>query len=254
MPSSESVAAHEHHWEVSWAPLMTVAGIFFLIPLTFASYFVYENILLTVAFAGIGTPALIAGVSKWVSEGLTEKPLLVGASAVGLPIFIVSEIFIFLSLFASYWIMRLQADTWPPEGTPEIGYTLPLIMTVLLVSSSFTIHVAEHKHEEGDSAGFHRWLILTLVLGTIFLGCTLWEYNHLIHMDFVPGTNAFSSAFFSITGFHASHVLVGLLAFVAVLIPALRGKTNDTFIKCTSIYWHFVDVVWFFVVSQIYFW
>ena len=131
---------------------------------------------------------------------------------------------------------------------------LPLIMTALLVSSSLTIHKAEEKLEHGDIGSFRSWLIITIVLGSVFLGCTTFEYHHLISEEFVPKTNAFSMIFFTITGFHASHVFIGLASFIAVLIPALAGRTNKTFLTCVSIYWHFVDIIWFFVVSQIYFW
>ncbi len=88
----------------------------------------------------------------------------------------------------------------------------------------------------------------------MFLSFTIFEYTHLAGVEFVPSTNAYSSAFYSITGFHASHVLVGIGLFIAVLIPALGGRTNHTFVSCASVYWHFVDIVWFFVVLQVYFW
>jgi cytochrome c oxidase subunit 3 len=250
-----SGAHHEHHWETSWAPLVIVAGIFLLVPIGFSGFFVYESQLMTIIGVGLGVPLILAGVSKWVQEGMSHENLVVGASIVGLPIFIVSEIFIFLGLFSSYWMIRLKAGSyWPPEGTPEIDTTIPLIMTVILVSSSITMHTAEVKLENKDNSGFNKWLIVTILLGTLFLGCTVYEYQHLLHAGFGPSTNAYSSAFYSITGFHATHVLVGLAIFVAVLIPALRGKTNHAFVTCASVYWHFVDIVWLFVVSQIYFW
>ncbi len=246
---------HAHHWETSWAPLVLVTGIFFAVPIAFAGYFVYENQLLTIIGLGLGVPLILAGVAKWVQEGLVYENVVEGVSIIGLPIFIVSEIFIFLGLFASYWMMRLKAGIyWPPEGTPEISTTIPLIMTVILVSSSFTMHYAEVKLDRGDNSGFNKWLIISILLGTLFLGFTVFEYDHLAGLGFVPSTNSYSTAFYSITGFHASHVFVGLATFVAVLIPALKGKTNDSFVACASVYWHFVDIVWFFVVSQIYFW
>ncbi len=246
---------HAHHWETSWAPLVLVAGIFFLVPIGFSGYFVYESPMMTILGTGLGVPMILAGVAKWVQEGLVYKNVVEGVSVVGLPIFIVSEIFIFLGLFVSYWTMRISAGVyWPPEGTPEISTTIPLIMTVILVSSSFTMHNAEVKLDRGDNSGFNKWLIITIVLGSIFLGFTIYEYEHLLGLGFGPSTNTYSTAFYSITGFHASHVFVGLGIFVAVLIPALRGKTNDSFVACASVYWHFVDIVWFFVVSQIYFW
>ncbi|GAB6054092.1 hypothetical protein JCM17960_29120 [Magnetospira thiophila] len=246
---------HEHHWETSSAPLLVVAGLFFLVPMGFSAYFVYENVLLTTIYCGVGTPLLLWGIARWVAEGLVYKPLKDGLAGIALPIFIVSEVFIFLGLFAGYWSMRIPYVNWPPEGTPHIDLLLPSIMTVLLVTSSITIHIGEEKlFHHRDMDGFRKWLFITVLIGLAFLACTIYEYSHLVHLGFVPGTNAYSSAFFSITGFHASHVFVGLAAFVAVAIPAMSGRTNDTFVKCVSIYWHFVDVVWFFVVTQIYFW
>lgn len=251
---SETEVAHAHHWEVSWAALVTVLGVFFLIPLAFSAFFVYENALLMVVFAGIGAPLLLAGIAKWVSEGMSQKNLVVGAAVTGLPIFIISEIFIFLSLFVSYWMMRLTIDAWPPQGTPEMPVVIPIIMTVVLVSSSFTMHHAEAKLEANDRPGFNKWLIISILLGALFLSFTFFEYSHLLGVGFDFSTNAYSTVFYSITGFHASHVLIGMLAFTAVLVPALKGRTNETFVKCVSVYWHFVDMVWLFVVSQIYFW
>jgi len=152
---ADTAHAHVHHWEWSWAPLWVVAGTFFLLPMAFGAFFVYDNMVTTAVFAGLGTVLLLAGVAKWVDEGLTQVPLLAGVANIGLPIFILSEIFIFLSLFSSYWLMRLGIESWPPEGTPHIDKMLPLIMTVILVSSSITCHVAEEKLEHGDLSGFN---------------------------------------------------------------------------------------------------
>jgi cytochrome c oxidase subunit 3 len=251
---TSSSNAHAHHWETSIAPFAVVLGIFLALPLGFSAYFVYQNTLLTVALIGLGVPTLLFGVARWTTEGLTHPPLVPGLSMVAMPVFIVSEAFIFLALFATYWLIRLTADAWPPMGSPDMPVALPLIMTVLLVSSSVTIHFAEEKLEHGDTKGFIKPLVWTIVLGTVFLGCTIYEYSHLFHVGFTPSTNAFGMIFFTVTGFHASHVFLGLCAFVAVLIPALKGRTSTTFLKCVSVYWHFVDLIWFFVVSQIYFW
>ncbi|HHN66463.1 MAG TPA: heme-copper oxidase subunit III [Thermopetrobacter sp.] len=247
-------ATHEHHWEYSWAPVAVVGGIFFLVVLGFTAWFQYESAFLLTLFAGIGTPMLLAGIAKWIQEGMTQKLAIHNVASIGMPIFIVSEIFIFLSLFASYWMMRLGMDAWPPEGTPHINKWLPLVMTVLLVASSLTYHKGEERLEDNDTAGFVRWLLLTLLLGGAFLAATIWEYTNLVHEGFIPSTNAYSTAFFTLTGFHASHVLLGLLVFVFILLPALRGKVNGEFVKSAGIYWHFVDIVWFFVMSQVYYW
>jgi cytochrome c oxidase subunit 3 len=94
-----------------------------------------------------------------------------------------------------------------------------------------------------------------MVLGATFLGMSIYEWSHLIHAGFTISTNAFSTIFFSVTGLHGSHVVVGLAIFMAGLPSVLRGTDIDEgFMRTAGLYWHFVDIIWFFVVSQIYFW
>lgn len=246
--------AHEHHWEWSYYPLILVVGIFIAVPVAFGFFFQYHNATMGIASLGLGVPLLLWGVAGWTAEGIANRENELGWSLTALPMFIVSEIMIFMGLFASYWMLRLTAPVWPPEGTPHIGVVLPLIMTVILVSSSITYHFGEMALEEGNKGSFNMWLMVTMALGFLFLGCTIYEYNHLLHEGFGFGANAKSTSFYSITGFHASHVLVGLGAFVCVLVPALSGKVSHSLVKGAGLYWHFVDIVWFFVVSQIYLW
>jgi len=248
-------AGHAHHWEVSWAPMSISFGTMFLVPIAFISYFVYGSSFAAMVAAGLGVPLVLAGISRWVYEGATQHAAITGVSPVGVGVFIIGEILIFLGLFASYWTMRLSAGSaWPPAGTPEINHVLPLIMTAILVTSSLTYHRAEELFEHGNVGGFRTWVLISVLLGALFLGCTLYEYSHLIRENFLPGTNQYSAAFFSLTGFHASHVFVGLASFLAVLWGSLRSGVNPMFVKVAGIYWHFVDVVWFFVASQVYFW
>lgn len=245
--------ARQHHWEYSYYPFIIALGALLAVPLAFSAYFEYGSALGGSVLGLGGLLVLVIGVSGWTSEGLAE-PHEHGYAVTGLPIFIISETMIFLSLFTAYWMLRLTAPEWPPPGSPHIGITVPIIMTVILVSSSVTYHFGEMKLEEGDRAGFRQWLMITILLGAVFLAFTAYEYNHLIHDGFTFGTNAKSTAFYSITGFHATHVLLGLGIFLTVLVPALSDRVNVTFATGAGVYWHFVDIVWFFVVSQIYFW
>ena len=248
-------AGHAHHWEVSWAPMAVAFGAMFLVPLTFVSFVVYHAPLLGIVCAGLGVPLVLAGVAKWIHEGATQKMAIENVSPVGIGVFIIGEILIFIGLFASYWALRLSSgNAWPPAGTPEIGKVLPLIMTAILVTSSLTYHQAEERFRVDDKKGFVNWVLITLAVGALFLGCTIYEYSHLIHEGFTPGTNQYSAAFYSLTGFHASHVFLGLATFAAILIAVLKSKVNPVFVLVAGIYWHFVDVVWFFVASQVYFW
>ncbi|HHL39797.1 MAG TPA: heme-copper oxidase subunit III [Deltaproteobacteria bacterium] len=252
---ADYAAEHDTQWHTSYWPLMVSVGTLFLVPLSFTFYFVYSSALWAVISLGIGAPLTLGALAGWVREGLADEHHYgMGLSVWAMPFFILAEALLFIGFFAGYWVTRLQAPLWPPAGTPEMSLLVPIIMTVILVSSSVTIHVAEGKLEEGDRAGFNSWLIATMVLGAVFLGFTAMEWSVLIGEGFTTSTNIFASSFYSITGFHASHVLVGLAIFVAVLLPALGGTVNKHFVAAASMYWHFVDVVWFFVVSQIYFW
>lgn len=253
---SDHSSEHAHGWEISPWPLPLSIGILFLCPLAFSFHFVYKMDTAAILSLGFGTVLTVMSIIGWVSEAIEDKyGWGNGWGLSAMPLFIVAEAFIFIACFAAYWVMRLKAPSWPPAGTPEhMPFMLPIIMTIILVSSSFTIHFAEARLEKHDIAGFRTWLIITIILGAVFLGISMNEWGTLMHEGFNVTTNSYSTAFFSITGLHASHVIVGLGIFIFILIPALRGKVDETLVKGGSMYWHFVDIIWFFVVSQIYFW
>jgi cytochrome c oxidase subunit 3 len=173
-----------------------------------------------------------------------------------MPLFIVAEALFFAGFLVAYWVLRLTAKSWPPAGTPHLEYVIPVIMTIILIASSVTIHFAERclEKEVADKNGFHTWLIVTLILGAVFVALSVYEWSALISAGFGASTNVYSTAFYSITGLHASHVIVGLGLFISILLPSLNGKVSAPLVKSASIYWHFVDIVWLFVVSQVYFW
>jgi len=241
---------HGGHWEWSVYPFLASMGIFAL-AVAFSFHFVYHSGLLAAITLGIGVVLCLAGIVGWTAEAMGHGE---GLSYGAMGWFILAEAMIFVSFFAMYWFARLNAASWPPENTPHIDTTLPLIMTAVLVASSFTIHHAEALLHDGNQAGARTWVLITVVLGASFLGMSAYEWNHLIHGGFVPGTNIFSTAFFSITGFHGGHVIVGLSIFVAGLPALARGEADLGFLRTAGLYWHFVDIIWFFVVSQIYFW
>lgn len=250
---SDHLTAHEPEWEISVWPLVISFGILGLV-LAFAFNFVYHSAMNAVISLGVGIPLIVIGIAGWVKEAISDHHAQ-GLSPASMGWFILAEAMIFVSLFASYWYGRLTTEVWPPAGTPaEMPVVLPIVMTAILVSSSFTIHHAEALMAKGDNAGFRKWLLVTMALGLAFLGCSIYEWNHLFHLNFDFSTNFYSTAFFTITGFHGGHVVVGLGIFLAILIPALAGKVNHTFVQTGSLYWHFVDIIWFFVVSQVYFW
>lgn len=245
--------AVEEHWGTSLWPFLMSVGILFALPLAFAFYFVYGKPIPAVLCFGVGVPLVVLSIAGWVKEGLADRELGLGTSA--MPVFIVAEAFIFVGFFAAYWVTRLTAASWPPVGTPEhMPVLVPILMTVMLISSSATYYTAETRLESGDREGFRKWLVITVLLGAAFLSMSAYEWSHLYSGGFNFKTNIYSTSFYSITGFHASHVLVGVGIFLCILLPALAGKVNSTLVKSGGLYWHFVDIIWLFVVSQVYFW
>lgn len=241
---------HDAHWEWSMWPAVASLGILAL-ALAFCFHFVYHSGLLATLTLGIGVAMVLAGVVGWTSEAMGHGE---GLSYGAMGWFILAEAMIFVSFLAIYWFLRLGMPDWPPEGTPAIPKVLPLVMTAVLVGSSFTMHHAEALLHAGDQAGFRRWLVVTILLGAGFLGMSAYEWNHLMQQGFNISTNIYGTFFFSITGFHGGHVIVGLSIFLAGLRSALRGQADAGFWRTAGLYWHFVDIIWFFVVSQVYFW
>jgi heme/copper-type cytochrome/quinol oxidase subunit 3 len=167
----------------------------------------------------------------------------------GILFFLVSEVFLFGSLFWTYYYLRGQTPGWPPEHPDAI---LASINTFFLLSSSVTMWWAIRSIRLGRESGLALGLGATLVLGATFLGITIFEW---IHEPFQPWTNAYGSIFFTLTGFHALHVLAGLLLISALLTRTLRHRFSSTrFLgaEIGSYYWHFVDLIWIFVFSSIF--
>ncbi len=166
-------------------------------------------------------------------------PLLV----VGIVIFLGSELMFFAALFGMYFTLRGEAAQWPPAGI-ELEFAKPFIFTCILVASSFTMQMAVIRVRQGNRPAMRRWIWLTFAMGWTFLAGQFWDY---FGFDFTIGTNAYGSAFYTMTGFHALHVFAGLVAMLVVLGRAATGamtKDDHAGLEVVAYYWHFVDVVW----------
>ena len=252
MSSQELVhdeGAHAH-WDTSIYPLVISFGILAL-TLSFMFQFVYHMSFAAVIALGLGLPLIIGGIAGWAGEAMGTGE---GFSFASMGWFILAEAIIFISCFTAYWFGRLESPVWPLPGSVELPKLLPVIMTVALVVSSLTIHRVEHYVHAGDRTGVVKWLLVTIALGLCFLGMSAYEWSHLIHQGFTIRTNLFGTVFYSITGMHGSHVLVGLAIFITGFYPAMKGNLSPGYWRTAGLYWHFVDIIWFFVVSQVYFW
>jgi cytochrome c oxidase subunit III len=167
-----------------------------------------------------------------------------------------TEATLFALLIATYFYLRSQSGpAWPPDRIPDPELRLPLIMTVILWSSSFPVHAADQGIRAGDVGRLKAGLAAGFALGATFLVLTLAVEWPDAHDEFGPTTNAYGSLFFTITGFHAAHVLVGLLISLWVQVrvwQAAFDRSRHLSVQNFATYWHFVDIVWAFVLATVY--
>ncbi|SRR6266542_5751310 len=179
----------------------------------------------------------------------------ISPALLGMVLFIASEVMFFGGLFGAYFTLRSAAPEWPPPGTPELNPLYAGAITVALVSSSFTMQFGVWAVRRGDTRALIRWLIVTLILGAIFLGGQANEYRMLINEGLTLRSGVFGSTFFTLTGFHGAHVTGGAIFILIVLLRARSGQftpARHDSVEMASYYWHFVDVVWIGLFSTIY--
>ncbi|GAA2883945.1 heme-copper oxidase subunit III [Pseudonocardia halophobica] len=167
-----------------------------------------------------------------------------------------SELMFFAGLFAIYFTTRAQtAGEWPPPPT-ELNVSYALVVTSILVASSFTCQFGVFAAERGDVFGLRRWYVVTLLMGAIFVAGQSYEYYQLVQEGTTISSSAYGTVFFMTTGFHGLHVIGGLVAFTLLLIRTKLSKftpAQATAAIVVSYYWHFVDVVWIGLFAVIYF-
>ncbi len=168
--------------------------------------------------------------------------------SVGTIVWLASELMFFAGLFAMYFTSRARATGgWPPEPT-ELDVPYALVFTLILVLSSVTCQYGVFAAEIGNVYGLRRWFTITFVMGLTFVLGQANEYRNLImNHDTTIASSTYGSVFYLTTGFHALHVIGGLVAFVFVLIRSTMGRftpAQATSAIVVSYYWHFVDVVW----------
>jgi len=246
----------EHHEpELSaWPFVVGMSGL--VVMLGFMTAFQWKLPMAGMLLGGAGVVGILIGLFGWVSEVYARR-FEEGLSKIAILIFILSEAALFGGLFGGYLYNMFPAPVWPPAntpaGVPPVG--VALILSVLLLSSSATIQMAETRLEKGEMGGFKGWLIFTMLLGALFLAGQASEWSKLIGEGFTVSTNAYGTFFYTITGFHGSHVLVGIILQFFILLLALRdkiGKERQTIVRACGYYWHFVDGIWLLVLSLVY--
>ena len=172
----------------------------------------------------------------------------------GFIIFLLSESVIFLSFFGGYIIYKTTMADWLPPGIEGLEVRDPAINTVVLVSSSFVIYIAERFLHKENLWGFRIFWLLTMAMGSYFLYGQAAEWMSL-KFGFTSGV--FGGTFYLLTGFHGLHVFTGILLQTIMLIRSFlpNNYAGGQFgVEATSLFWHFVDVIWIVLFILIYVW
>src|ERR1700754_1170125 len=186
----------------------------------------------------------------------------------GMILFIASEVMFFVAWFWAYFnsalfpadVQQITRDqlfggVWPPKGIETFDpWHLPLLNTLILLTSGTTVTWAHHALLENDRQGLKYGLILTILLGATFTCVQAYEYSHAA---FHFSGNIYGATFFMATGFHGAHVIIGAIFLIVCLGRTLAGQFNPKQhlgFEFAAWYWHFVDVVWLFLFCCIYVW
>jgi len=173
----------------------------------------------------------------------------------GMWIFIASEIMFFTGFFGAFIVLRNLNVALFTESAHELNKVVATINTAVLITSSLTMALAHLSLEKGDQKQFRLFLFLTILCAFGFLGIKTFEYTTKFHHGVFPWTNNFFAAYFTMTGFHALHVIGGLIPMLWILIKSLtRGYPQSMHhrVETLGLYWHFVDLVWIFLFPTLY--
>ena len=178
----------------------------------------------------------------------------------GMALFIASEVMFFVAFFwaffnASLFPPEAIGHVWPPKDIKTFdAFDLPFLNTLILLTSGVTVTWAHHALREGNRRDTLRGLALTILLGLSFTGVQAFEYSHA-PFSFKGGI--YPSTFFMATGFHGFHVMIGTTFLIVCFFRAFKGHfkpDHHVGFEAAAWYWHFVDVVWLFLFTCIYWW
>jgi cytochrome c oxidase subunit III len=189
------------------------------------------------------------------------------AASLGMWAFLLTEIMFFGGLFLGYTVYRLLYPEAFTEGSHHLDIRLGGINTAVLIGSSLTMALAVHSAQTNKRKALIGFLLLTMLLGLVFLGIKGTEYLHKFEEHLVPGANfvymgphanqvrLFFSFYFGMTGLHAFHMIVGIGLLGVLVWQAWHGRFSSDYhtpVELIGLYWHFVDIVWIFLFPLLY--
>lgn len=188
---------------------------------------------------------------------MEESPFAIPSKKLVMWLFIISDAVTFGAMLFAYGYVKNASPDWPEPFKFSPSILNVMLMTFILVSSSLTMLIATRAAKSGDKAVAIRWTFITVAGGVMFALLHLNEWRGLISegvrlFQNPWGSPMFGATFFAITGLHLTHVVGGVIALTVVALGYKRGRYNSDDIEIWSLYWHFVDLVWMFVVPMVY--
>ena len=259
---SHAEVKHEYHLvDPSPWPLMAAVSLFLI---TFGVALDINDVAVGGWLWPVGAAALFYTVYVWWRDVVREAraghhtPIVGLHLRYGMVLFIASEVMFFVAWFwayfnASVYPTEAMGGVWPPVGVQTFDpWHLPLINTIILLTSGATVTWAHHALQHGDRKGTRNGLIVTILLGLTFTCVQAYEYAHA---GFGFAGDLYGTTFFMATGFHGFHVIVGTIFLSVCLLRVVKGQMTPKQhfgFEAAAWYWHFVDVVWLFLFSVIY--
>nr|YP_009527963.1 cytochrome c oxidase subunit III [Ornithodoros sonrai]AYN50616.1 cytochrome c oxidase subunit III [Ornithodoros sonrai] len=244
-----------------WPLTSSIAALTFMIGMLNMMYFMKMDLLLTALMITILT------MYQWWRD-ISREASFQGHHTIivslnmkwGMALFILSEVLFFISFFWAFFHSSLSPNIeigtiWPPMGIiPFNPFSIPLLNTTVLLSSGITVTWAHHSIINKNYPEAFNSLLLTIILGFIFTILQGWEYTQA---PFSISDSIYGSTFFMSTGFHGLHVIIGssfLLVTLFRIFLSHMSKSHHFGFEAAAWYWHFVDVVWLFLYSFVYWW
>jgi len=195
----------------------------------------------------MSSSAITADHSLQTSTGLDNRKLLMW-------LFLGSECLFFGSLIAAYLLYRDRSVTGPyPADLFDIPFTS--VSAFQLLMSSVSMVLALSAIQRGNLRAMRIWLFVTAILGVLFISGQAYEFTNFYREGLRLDTNLFGTTFFVLTGFHGTHVAIGVLILMSLLVVSFKGKitqANSLNIELAGLYWHFVDIVWIIIFTLVY--
>lgn len=189
------------------------------------------------------------------------------AASLGMWAFLITEVMFFGGLFTAYAFNRFHYPQAFAEASLHLNYVLGAINTAVLICSSLTMALAVRSAQLGHRRALIVRLLLTILLGSVFLGIKVVEYADKFHHHLVPGPSftfegphareaqLFFSCYFAMTGLHALHMIIGIGILTGLVVLSWRGRFSPEYyspVEMSGLYWHFVDIVWIYLFPLLY--